>query len=359
MLWDIFCKVIDNHGDIGVTWRLASQLAGRGHAVRLHVDDASALQWMAPHGARGVEVLAWPQAGRTFEPADAVVEAFGCELDADTQRAIAHCKPQPAWINLEYLTAEAFGQRNHRLASPVLSGPAAGCTKHFFYPGFTPATGGLLRETGLAVAQESFDRVSWLAAQGVDATLPAVSLFCYEPELLVPWLRLLASAHSKTTLLVTAGRAGKAVARAVGDLTKEAPSWNAGERVVLHRLPLLTQHEYDHLLWACDFNFVRGEDSLVRALWAGQPFVWQIYPQHDNAHHAKLEAFLAWLQAPASMRAFMRAWNGIVPASEATLRPSRPDLLQWRECVQAARSRLLQRDDLASQLIAFCESLRP
>ncbi|HEY0886111.1 MAG TPA: elongation factor P maturation arginine rhamnosyltransferase EarP, partial [Ramlibacter sp.] len=22
MLWDIFCKVIDNHGDIGVCWRL-------------------------------------------------------------------------------------------------------------------------------------------------------------------------------------------------------------------------------------------------------------------------------------------------------------------------------------------------
>ena len=51
--WDIFCKVIDNHGDLGVCWRLARQLAGLGEAVRLWVDDASALAWMAPEGCAG------------------------------------------------------------------------------------------------------------------------------------------------------------------------------------------------------------------------------------------------------------------------------------------------------------------
>ena len=59
MLWDIFCKVIDNHGDIGVCWRLATQLAARGHEVRLWVDDAAALDWMAPGGHDRVQVLAW------------------------------------------------------------------------------------------------------------------------------------------------------------------------------------------------------------------------------------------------------------------------------------------------------------
>ena len=54
--WDIFCQVIDNFGDIGVCWRLAADLAARGHQVRLWVDDASALHWMAPQGAAGVEV---------------------------------------------------------------------------------------------------------------------------------------------------------------------------------------------------------------------------------------------------------------------------------------------------------------
>ena len=30
MLWDVFCRVIDNHGDLGVCWRLACHLAARG-----------------------------------------------------------------------------------------------------------------------------------------------------------------------------------------------------------------------------------------------------------------------------------------------------------------------------------------
>ena len=79
-------------------------------------------------------------------------------------------------------------------------------------------------------------------------------------------------------------------------------------------LPALTQIDYDHLLWACDLNFVRGEDSLVRALWAGRPFIWHIYPQDDGAHAAKLEAFLDWLQAPDSLRQFHRAGTAPAPA---------------------------------------------
>ena len=68
------------------------------------------------------------------------------------------------------------------------------------------------------------------------------------------------------------------------------------------RLPWLTQADFDHLLWACDLNFVRGEDSLVRAAWAGAPFVWQVYPQHDGAHAAKVEALLAGMAAPPDVR---------------------------------------------------------
>ena len=124
----------------------------------------------------------------------------------------------------------------------------------------------------------------------------------------------------------------------------------------LHALPLLTQPDFDHLLWACDLNFVRGEDSLVRALWAGQPFVWQIYPQHDDAHHAKLDAFLDWLQAPPALRALHRAWNGMGGA--APVWPDAAALSEWHGCVQAARQRLLAQPDLASQLSRFAQGKR-
>jgi uncharacterized repeat protein (TIGR03837 family) len=107
------------------------------------------------------------------------------------------------------------------------------------------------------------------------------------------------------------------------------------------------------MLWACDLNFVRGEDSLARALWAGQAFVWQIYPQHDDAHHGKLEAFLDWLDAPPSLRAFHRVWNGV-----STGPLPMPDLPQWQACARAARERLLAQDDLTSQLLRFVAEKR-
>ena len=113
-------------------------------------------------------------------------------------------------------------------------------------------------------------------------------------------------------------------------------------------MPYLPQTAYDELLWACDLNFVRGEDSLVRALWAGQPFVWQIYPQHDGAHHAKLDAFLDWLDAPPSLRDFHHVWNGSAAAALPAAQPN-----AWRECVCAARQRLLAQPDLVSQLTRF------
>jgi uncharacterized repeat protein (TIGR03837 family) len=352
MLWDIFCKVIDNHGDIGVCWRLSAQLAQRGEQVRLWVDDPAALRWMAPEGQPGVQVLPW-QAQAAAQPGQVVVEAFGCELEptflAAMARATFHSGRQPAWINLEYLTAESFAERNHRLPSPLLAGPAAGLIRHFFYPGFTPRTGGLLREDDLSRRQASFDRDLWLASQGIaggeDARL--VSLFCYEPaglhRLLAQWGR----GPRATRLLATAGRASEALRAALQRIDGEAPSWNGGGLLSISWLPLLSQRDYDHLLWACDLNFVRGEDSLVRALWAGKPLVWHIYPQQDAAHHRKLEAFLDWLEAPAVLRDFHRAWNGVSADAPALAVDT------WAACVARARERLLAQPDLVTQLMRF------
>ena len=168
MRFDVFCQVIDNFGDVGVCWRLAADLAARGHAVRLWVDDASALAWMAPHGAPGVEVRPWPQAAPADGPGDVVIEAFGCEIAPGFIAACAGTESAggrnglktPVWINLEYLSAEGYVERCHRLPSPVMGGPGAGLTRWFFYPGFTARTGGLLREPGLAARQARVDFLS-------------------------------------------------------------------------------------------------------------------------------------------------------------------------------------------------------
>lgn len=386
MVWDVFCRVIDNFGDIGVCWRLCADLARRGHTVRLWVDDGSALDWMAP-GARqgqwpGVQVLDWGLASTPamilpLPPADVWIEGFGCEIATEfiASRAISTraeaqkpLKP-PVWINLEYLSAEPYVERCHGLPSPIMQGPAKGWVKHFYYPGFTAGTGGLLREPSANDDQ----RQAWLQSQGVSwAGERLVSLFCYEPAALPAALAAWIHAAEPTLLLVTPGRAARATETALGTTASRASPQGNGTTdpsksqqwgsLSVHYLRPLPQPEFDSLLRYCDLNFVRGEDSLVRAIWAGRPFVWHIYPQDDGAHALKLAALLETMEADTTVRHLHAAWNGL-PARTLGLLPETDDsphpdwsalpLAPWQDQVRRWRARLLEQPDLVSALMSF------
>src|SRR5262249_19555910 len=162
--------------------------------------------------------------------------------------------------------------------------------KWFFHPGFTPNSGGLLREPGLLESRASFERNGWLESMGwARAADERVSvLFCYEHPALADWLAALA--ERPTLLLVPNAPPPAAVARALGPSLRQR-----GLRAQM--LDWLSQPQFDRLLWSADLSVVRGEDSLVRALWAGAPFIWQLYPQHDGVHRRKLQAFLERWQA--------------------------------------------------------------
>ena len=362
--WDIFCRVIDNHGDLGVCWRLCTDLAQRGHSVRLWVDDASALAWMAPQGYTGVAVHVWPDTAAlqaltqdaTFQIGDVMVEAFGCELPEAVQALMAKGTP-PVWINLEYLSAEGYVARSHGLASPVMSGPARGMTKWFFFPGFTPGTGGLLCEPDLPARQATFQRQAWLSALPLDKPIAAneqlISLFCYEPAALPELLTQLSQADTPTRLLMAQGRPSAAVAAATQAL--HMPSSGAGQ-LHISQLPYLSQTDFDHLLWACDFNLVRGEDTLVRALWAGRPFAWHIYPQDDLAHHDKLHAFESALDMPVDLIKFHAVWNGLETGPLPAL--TRTVIDDWRSWSHQTQQRLQAQTDLTSQLLSFVAQKR-
>jgi uncharacterized repeat protein (TIGR03837 family) len=381
--WDVFCRVVDNFGDIGVCWRLCADLAARGLTVRLWVDDASALDWMAP-GARtgqwpGVQVLDWVQASDpavlgTLAPADVWIEGFGCEIAPEfiAARAVSTLTEgqfdvkMPVWINLEYLSAEAYVARCHGLPSPVMQGPAQGWTKHFYYPGFTADTGGLLREAGVEPRPHALPpaaRRAWLAQQAIPwQGETVVSLFCYEPPALPALLQGLADSEHPTLMLVTPGRAQAAVrawrAATQNDAGAAQPDTTSVGALRLHELPPLTQTGYDQLLRACDLNFVRGEDSLVRALWAGQPWVWQIYPQDDGAHADKLLALLDRIDAPASLRAAHLAWNGLASAATPPVDWADLPLADWRAAADRLRVQLAEMPDLVSQLVGFVQKKR-
>ena len=376
--WDIFCKVIDNFGDIGVCWRLAVDLAAGGQRVRLWADDASALAWMAPSGCAGVQVLPWTDSLEVSclqsNPCEVLIEAFGCEVAPDFIAACACIysasgqkdSSKPLWINLEHLSAEPYVERNHGLTNLTSGGPAAGWKKVFFYPGFTAKAGGLLREADLSLRQATFDKATWLRQHGIawqaENSEVLVSLFCYEPAALSQLLNDLTQngiIGGPVRLLVAAGRSTDA-AKAL-ELAKKnhqidlQPLRYMHEQLSISYLPLLSQTDYDHLLWASDINFVRGEDSMVRAIWAGKPFVWQVYPQDDGVHAQKLEAFLDMLGAPPDLRTFHRAWNGL---TSQTL-PGLGDMDGWQQTASNTRYRLAQLTDLTTGLGRYAQEAKP
>jgi uncharacterized repeat protein (TIGR03837 family) len=308
---DIFCAVIDNFGDIGVCWRLAKQLVHEhGMTVRLWVDDL--LSFRRLHSAispdtpiqhcLGVEIWNWSSAFLELpfsqaEPAQLVIEAFACELPEHYVAAMAAQECKPIWINLEYLSAEEWVAGCHCLPSPH---PFLPLTKYFFFPGFIMQTGGLLLERDLIARRDAFQselhtQAAFWRALGVPLPKPdevRVSLFCYEnialPELLFTW----AKSNVPILCLVLEGCVPTQVAAFFGrELVVAGDILQLGNLEV-RVLPFIEQERYDELLWACDINFVRGEDSCVRAQWAGKPFVWHIYPQQDNVHIKKLSAFI-------------------------------------------------------------------
>jgi hypothetical protein len=307
---DLFCAVVDNLGDAAVCWRLARQLATEhGWAIRLWIDDREPLALLRPgidpqlrrQTIDGVEVRHWEDPFAQEAPADVIIEAFACELPESFVETMAERSPRPVWLNLEYLSAEDWVAGCHGLSSPH---PRLRLVKHFFFPGFLPGTGGLIRERGLVPAPHPNPHPEL-----------TISLFCYDNPALPRLLDIWSAEAKPVCCLVAEGVARAQVERWLGAPFPPGCQAIRG-RLTLKALPFLPQTEYDGLLADCDLNFVRGEDSFVRAQWAERPFVWQIYPQAHGSHQAKLAAFLNLYgkTLPAQPRdavvGFWEAWNG-------------------------------------------------
>lgn len=361
--WDIFCRVVDNLGDIGVCWRLARQLAAEYDlAVRLWVDEPEVLAPLLPgfvpalasQELEGVRIERWGEPLAFDQAADVVIEAFACDPPAAYVEAMARRPRPPCWINLEYLSAEAWVAGCHGAASPH---PRLPLTKFFFFPGFVPGTGGLLRERDLLAKREAF-----LARGGASRFLDElglacepgtlrISLFCYD---MAPLADLLAAWQQHPFPLICLVPPGKPMAGMRQLLGGDGP-WQLGP-VRIVPIPFLPQARFDALLWSCDLNFVRGEDSFVRAQWAGKPLVWHIYPQENEAHAAKLDAFLALYGAPAPMVDLWHAWNGFGSAFPSRWKAFHQALPRLQTQAEQWCRRLAAQDDLAKTLVKFCAS---
>jgi uncharacterized repeat protein (TIGR03837 family) len=388
--WDIFCRVVDNFGDVGVSWRLARQLAREhGKRVRLWLDDLTVLAKLRPeidpaYDSRlleGVEVIRLREPFGVDEVADVVVETFGCDPPEPYVLAMAAREPKPRWINLEYLSAESWVEGSHALPSP---NPRLPLVKRFYFPGFTQGTGGLLREKDLLERRDAFQSDAgaqaafWRAVAGRAPPQGALklSLFSYSGPPFESLARACLQYPGPVWLVAPEGAATAALGRWIsmsqGSIRRN--DHEGGRRRELEVVPIafLPQDQYDALLWACDVNFVRGEDSFVRAQWAARPFVWNAYPTEDGAHWIKMAAFLerytrgldraqagavtalweAWNRRPedppggGGRPAMADAWAGFVARREALEAHARA----WSAGLAAQR-------DLAGGLVDFCDSV--
>jgi uncharacterized repeat protein (TIGR03837 family) len=350
--WDIFCKIVDNFGDIGVSWRLARQLVKEhGLHVSLWIDDLTIAQKIIPHinhslisqSVEGVIIRQW-QDDTEFEPiAEIVIEAFGCGLPPSY---LAKMQPTHRWVNLEYLSAESWVEDFH--------GRHAGhgnLKRYFYFPGFAPNTGGLIRENDLP--QSTFE---------VEQDSLNVSLFCYQNAPIQLFLSILSASQYRTTLFVPFNSHLQQYAEFFNQPEFQVGNEYTSGNLKLKVLPFLRQDEYDALLRECDINFVRGEDSWLRAIWAGKPMIWQPYVQEENTHIKKLNAFLDMFYASCDTAAqvaickMYRSWT-----SGALVDSDWVNMMQHREILnqhaRTQKSNFSKQPDLASKLVIFCNNL--
>lgn len=397
---DVFCRVVDNFGDIGVTWRLVRQLQ-REHnwSIRLWVDDLKSFQRLEArvhlHALQQViehiEIIHWGNPAPDLIPYPIVLCSFSCDLPA-TYIAQLHQRPA-LWLNLEYLSAETWVEGCHGL--PSLRGD--GLSSYFFFPGFNAKTGGLLRERELLTRRDLWQKnldgqrqmlerlglsaaalaawgpeTSWSGASDSDhasakllsaayRTSPPqhtdgraarlLTLFCYPHAPVSQLIDALCTDTRASIVLIPEGVAPELITGRLGSL----------EQVYLERIPFVSQPEYDQLLWMADLNFVRGEDSVVRALWAGKPLVWQIYPQTEGTHLVKLEAWLEISGFTPEVKALLRAWNADPSDATNLIQQLSHALSQdahehWSSQALALSQTLAQDSDFAQALHDFCAS---
>lgn len=348
---DVFCRVVDNLGDAGVSWRLCRQLAeDKSLQVRLIMDAPKVLEHFvlptSPDAAwlRSGQITVCEQA--PAEPADLVIETFACDVPLDYAERMASRSPQSLWINLEYLSAEEWVDGCHGLPSPH---PRLPITRWFFFPGFTGRTGGLLKES-----RYDEHRTATLLARPEKPRPFTVSVLSYPHASLLRLLEVWDAQSDPIHARIFAGPQQ--------DLVRTWQQARPLKSLDIDYLPWVSQDELDEILITSDFNVVRGEDSFVRAQWAGRPFLWDIYPTDDGAHLIKMAAFMqryrfgmeaSLAEAMGGLwQAWVRRQDDLLAAAWAL---GRLKFKAWQAHAEAWRVSGLPKPGLVDQLWAFLE----
>lgn len=306
----VLCKVVDNFGDIGVVFRLCRALSElkKNLEIRLVVSNLDSFAKISKgidstktfQEFRGWKVFDWNDNAlckKEFSknPPEFILECFQCGRPEWLEELLF--SPQfnlnVQIVNVEYLTAESWADDFHLLKSGTRS---AKIKKINFMPGFTKKTGGLILDKNFMRCLSEKKFALNLVKQNLYKKILSedfsdsfkILIFSYPKN-----FDFLASAIKefsflKKIIVFVASGAGADSAKI--SLKKF--------KVNFVCLPFMQQEVWDAFLSLMDFSFVRGEDSFSRCCLFGNPFIWNIYPQEEEFHIVKLNAFLQKIKIP-------------------------------------------------------------
>lgn len=302
---DIFCEIIDNYGDIGVVYRTAKELQKIFPKSKIRVflnrlDEFKKINSqvldLPSQNIDGIEHITFDYLrdnANELLTAQVIIEAFGCQIPEEYME-IAYDNSE-LLINLEYLSAEDWIEDFHLQSSPLGRGKLK---KVFFMPGFTEKSGGVIADSNYleriqrVLENKEFYEKKYLSDIEDRENKIVGTLFSYEKNF-TPLLEDLKKLDKDVVILAMGEKTQDSLRKILKNFSIEdfRNSLKYG-KIEIRFLNFLNQEEYEELINIVDFNFVRGEDSFIRAVLTGKPYMWHIYCQEEYAHMDKIEGFL-------------------------------------------------------------------
>ena len=300
---DIFCEIIDNFGDIGVVYRISKELKNIYQNARIRIvlnrtDEFKAinkrvkdLEYQEIDGLICTTFSYVKKNAESFGAADLFIEAFGCDVPEEYLKIAK--KNSKLWINLEYLSGEKWIEDFHLCESLIDSKTLK---KIFFMPGFSEKSGGVIIDSGFLKRKEygmdNREEVLKKYYPEIDFQNKLIgTVFSYEKNF-ENLLETLEKQDRETVLILM----GEKTQKSFSEILQKKFRENFGKigkygKITMLNADFLSQEEYEEVISAVDFNFTRGEDSFVRSILLGKPFMWHIYLQEEKAHMDKIRAF--------------------------------------------------------------------
>ncbi|AGF48887.1 elongation factor P maturation arginine rhamnosyltransferase EarP [Candidatus Kinetoplastidibacterium galati] len=356
---DIFCKIIDNYGDIGFCWRLAKNLScDYKWTIRLIVDDLKVFSFINEEVnstidsqvLMNINIVKWEVfLKQKLNPSKIIIETFSCDIPDSLKKIIARNVNIFTWINIDYLSAEQWVENCHLLSSRLPNG----LKKTFFFPGFTNKTGGLIIEDSFLKTKEylknsTYNQENFLKKIGINykrSEFIFCLLFCYPSA---PVNKLITSME----------HLNKKIVLIVNNDSIFANNYST-DNLKLASIPFINQENFDKLICCMDINFIRGEDSFVRALLSGNPLVWNIYEQENNAHIDKLKSWLNLNNFPDTIKRLMYSWNNFgeeTVGNTIKIAMSDKNWNLWKDHSRILAEKQISNKSLGENLVEFCIS---